>query len=67
MDKGAALLYLSPFPIRAIDGSDQLRIVEVKEIRAAANDGAILVMQFLDFLGVASRPHQSEPPQVGVP
>ena len=58
-------MYLAPCLILAIDCFDQLRVVEIDEVRADAHNRAIFLVEFLDAAVVVARPHEEEAPKVG--
>lgn len=57
--------HLAPGLVRAVQGFDQLRVVEVDEVRADANDRAVLIVELLHAAVVVTGPHEKETPQVG--
>ncbi len=57
--------YLAPGLVGAVDGLDQLRVVEIDEVRADAHNRAVLLVELLDAAVVVAGPHEKETPQVG--
>jgi hypothetical protein len=58
--------HLPPFAVSAVDCSDQLRVVEIKQVRPDAHDWAVFVVELLDCLVVAASPDESKAPQVRI-
>lgn len=57
--------YLAPGYVGAVDGFDQLRVVEIDEVRADAHNRAVLLVELLHLAVVVTGPHEKEAPQVG--
>lgn len=57
--------YLAPRLILAIDGFDELWIVEVDEIRPNSYHWPVFVMQLLHAMGVLAGLHEEETPKIG--
>ena len=70
IDDGGAVLVkvgLDPLAISVVDDSGELGKVEVKEVRANADDGAVFLMEFLHPGCVVSRDDLPKAPEVGEP
>lgn len=54
--------YLAPLAVRAVQGFDQLGVVQVQQVRSYPNHGTIFVMKLLHPEMVVPRPHEKETP-----
>lgn len=61
---GEMVRYLVPRLVFAVDGFDQLRIVEIDKVRADAHNRAILVVELFHPAGVVTGPYKRETPEV---
>ena len=55
---------LDPLGVRAVDNLGDLRVVDVDEVGADPNDGAVLVVELLDGWAIVGSPGLVEPPKI---
>jgi hypothetical protein len=58
-------VYLAPFAICAVDGLDQLWVVQIEKVWSDANNRAVFLVELFERLMIVARSHLGKTPEVG--